>query len=117
VTDVEPHPLGSMGFVSVIVVSLCLRRDLPALTGRRLKDLNDPPSSAWVIEIPETVLKGQEGLRGVPRAYAVFATVQVTLAISGAVTCSRRFHSLYAILWPLITVAYLTLTTLSQIAD
>jgi hypothetical protein len=71
---------------------------------------------AWMIDVPETVLKGQEGLRAMPAEYAVFAATQVTLAIIGASTSNRRFHSVYAVLWPVITVGYLTLTTLAQIA-
>jgi hypothetical protein len=73
-------------------------------------------ATAWLIDIPETVLKGQEGLRGIPSAYAIFATIHVTLAIVAAMNPSRGFHSVYAVLWPVISVGYLTLTTLGQIA-
>ncbi len=71
---------------------------------------------ARLMDIPETVLKGQVGLRGIPSDYAVFASVHLTLAIVAAVTPSRTFHAVYAILWPVSVVGYLTLTLLGQIA-
>ena len=71
---------------------------------------------AWVIDIPETVMKGQEGLRGVPAGYAILAATHVTLALVGAMTSDRRFHAAYAVLWPTVSVGFLTFSTLNQIA-
>lgn len=69
------------------------------------------------IDVPETVLKGQEGLRGVPAEYAAFATAQIVCAIIAAVTTDRRFHSAYAVLWPIVLIGFLTLSNVTQIAD
>jgi hypothetical protein len=70
---------------------------------------------ARLIDIPETILKEQEGLRGVPSAYMIFALLHLTLAIVAAVTPRRTFHAVYAIVWPVSSVGYVTLTILGQI--
>ena len=71
---------------------------------------------AWVIDVPDTQLKGKEGLRAIPAEYAVFALTHITLAIIGASTSDRRSHSVYAVLWPVLSLGFLTFTTLAQMA-
>ena len=68
-----------------------------------------------VVDVPETFLKGQGGLRDLPAAYAVFASIHLVLSIIAAATSNRRFHVAYAILWPVSSIGYLTATILAQI--
>ena len=70
---------------------------------------------ARLIDIPETILKGQEGLRGIPAEYAIFGLAHLGLAIVAALTPNRLFHAAYAILWPTSSIGYLTLTILQEI--
>lgn len=70
---------------------------------------------ARLIDIPETVLKEQVGLRGIPSEYAVFALVQLGLAVVAVITPNRSFHAAYAIFWPVSSIGYLTLTILGRI--
>ena len=71
---------------------------------------------AWCLDIPETVLKSEGGLRGLPQAYLLFITIQIGLAVLGAIWSNRTYHKLFAVAWPTITIAYLSLTTLAAIA-
>ena len=70
---------------------------------------------ARLIDIPETLLKEQVGLREIPAEYAVFALVQLGLAVVAAITPNRSFHAVYAIFWAVSSIGYLTLTILGQI--
>ena len=60
--------------------------------------------------------KAEGGLRDLPRDYLVFVSIQVTLALVGVVTSNRRFHKAFAVLWPLYTLGYVSITTLAEIA-
>ena len=71
---------------------------------------------AWGIDIPETFLKAEGGLRALPSGYLAFVIIQVTLALVGVVTSNRRFHRTFAVLWPLYTLGYVSITTLAEIA-
>ena len=71
---------------------------------------------AWCLDIPETMMKTEDGLRDLPQAYLVFALTQLTLALVGCFVSNRKFHKAYAVVYPTLTLGYLSLTTLRQIA-
>ena len=71
---------------------------------------------AWVIDIPETVLKSDGGMRNLPDAYVVLVAPLISLSIFAAYTNNRLFHKFYAVFYPLFVVGYLSFTTLSEIA-
>lgn len=71
---------------------------------------------AWCVDIPETVLKSEGGLRNLPEAYLFFLSVQLTSNVVGAVSSSRTYHKCFAVAWPVFTIGYLAITTLAQIA-
>lgn len=71
---------------------------------------------AWCIDIPETMLKSDSGLRGLPEAYIAFVILQIVLSVVAALWANKAYHKFYAIFWPVFTVGYLSLTTLRQIA-
>jgi len=70
----------------------------------------------WLIDIPETLMKSGEGLRALPAGYLIFIGVHLALSVSAMLTDSRRYHAIYAVAWPLYTLAYLSLSTLREIA-
>ncbi len=66
----------------------------------------------WLVDIPETMFKAQEGLRDLPEAYLVFALTQVILAALAMVIDNKRFHAVYCVLWTVLTMGYLGVSTL-----
>jgi hypothetical protein len=71
---------------------------------------------AWAIDIPETILKADQGLRSLPELYLVVVPSMLVLSIVAAITGSRRFHAIFAVMWLATMLTYLGLTTLSKIA-
>lgn len=71
---------------------------------------------AWSIDIPETMLKGETGLRDLPQFYLAFVAVMLGLSLAGAITSNRRYHEFYAPFWLIFLLGYLGLTTLAVIA-
>lgn len=71
---------------------------------------------AWCIDIPETVLKAETGLRELPQSYLLFASHMLALSLIGATTSSRRYHEIFSVYWLMAVLVYLGLTTLSRIA-
>ena len=71
---------------------------------------------AWCIDIPETILKAEGGLRALPAAYTAWVTALLVLAAYAAWTDSKRYHSFYAVFWLVWVLGYLSLTTLNVIA-
>ena len=71
---------------------------------------------AWLIDIPETLLKSEGGLRDLPQAYIALAITFIALGIGGAVWSNKTYHKIIAVLWGTITIAYLSATTLREIA-
>ncbi|HMB74064.1 MAG TPA: hypothetical protein VKQ06_10865 [Gammaproteobacteria bacterium] len=71
---------------------------------------------AWCIDVPETLLKSSGGIRALPEGYVFLVVAQIFLSVLGALWSSRLYHQFYAIFWPILTVGYLSFTTLSQIA-
>lgn len=71
---------------------------------------------AWSIDIPETMLKSETGARDLPEAYLAFVITQITLNLLGAFWSNKAFHQAFAVFTPVFTIAYLSATTLAQIA-
>ncbi len=71
---------------------------------------------AWCIDIPETVVKSDGGLRGLPEEYLAFAFTHITLNVVAAIWSNKTFHKFYAVFWSLLTLGYLSFTTLALIA-
>jgi len=72
---------------------------------------------AWCLDIPETVLKAEGGVRALPEHYIVLAATQLCLGVAGIFLSNRTFHRFYAAFWTVLTVGYLSLTTLAAIAS
>ena len=71
---------------------------------------------AWLIDVPETVIKSEAGLRGLPEAYIALVSVHVLLNLLAVFWSNRAYHKFFAIFWPIWTVGYLSFTTLDEIA-
>ncbi len=72
---------------------------------------------AWCLDIPETVLKAEEGVRALPQVYIALVVLQLALAGLAIFWSNSGFHRFYAVFWPVFTVGYLAFTTLSVIAS
>lgn len=72
---------------------------------------------AWCLDIPETVLKAEEGVRDLPEIYLAMVAVQFSLAGLAVLWSNMSYHKFYAVFWPVFTVGYLAFTTLSAIAS
>jgi hypothetical protein len=72
---------------------------------------------AWCLDIPETVLKAEEGVRALPQIYLVLIAVQLSLAAIAIFWSNLRYHKFYAVFWPAFTVGYVSFTTLAAIAS
>jgi hypothetical protein len=71
---------------------------------------------AWCLDIPETILKSDGGLRDLPEAYLLFVATHISLATVGAFWANGTYHKIYAVAWPIMTIGYLSITTLAAIA-
>jgi hypothetical protein len=71
---------------------------------------------AWCVDIPETVLKSDGGLRGLPEAYVFLIVPHLVFALVGVFWSNRTYHKIFAVAWPIFTIGYLSLTTLAEIA-
>jgi len=72
--------------------------------------------TAWLIDVPETILKSGMGLRDLPEFYLFFVTTLFTLTVVAAFTRSRRYHGLFSVFWFVFVLGYLGSTTLARIA-
>ena len=72
---------------------------------------------AWLLDIPETLLKGEGGLRNVPPAYLVFVAFHMGLSAVGLTTENRKVHLALPIIWIVVTLAYIGSSTMSVIAS
>lgn len=73
-------------------------------------------AAAWSIDIVETHLKAEEGLRDVPEYYLIFVAVMIGFSIIGMITRNEKFHAFWAVLWPSTVLCFLGVSTLSRIA-
>jgi hypothetical protein len=71
--------------------------------------------AAMLLDIPETLLKGSEGLRAVPREYLVVMPLFLTVSIIGLSTANRKVHAVLAPAWLAIIIGYVTMTSLDKI--
>jgi hypothetical protein len=71
---------------------------------------------AWVIDIPETLLKSEGGLRDLPQLYIILAFALIGMSVGGAISSNRVYHKVIAVLWATIIIVYLSATTLREIA-
>ena len=72
---------------------------------------------AWLLDIPETLLKSEVGVRDFPRDYFVFIVVQLATAITGLVTANRKVHIVLPIVALLAVFALTRQTIMSVIAN
>jgi hypothetical protein len=70
---------------------------------------------AWCLDIPETVVKANADLRPVPEEYFWFVGLHLVIAATGLVTRNRIVHLLLPVLWFVLIVYYVTMSTLGQI--
>ncbi len=61
---------------------------------------------AWTIDYPETLLKSETGLRGLPEEYHVFMGLHLIIAATGWMTRQRVVHTLLPIAWLTLTLYY-----------
>ena len=74
-------------------------------------------TAGWIIDIPETFLKSVGSLRDLPAAYLGLALTNIALSLLGALWSNRTYHKIFAVIWPIYTLGYLSLTTLAAIAS
>ena len=72
--------------------------------------------AGWIIDIPETLLKGDIGLREVPVLYFVFAGWNIASCLLGILFEQRRVQTVLSLQWFVVVAAYLGVTTLAEIA-
>jgi len=72
---------------------------------------------AWCLDIPETLLKAEEGVRALPEIYLGMITVQIILSAVAIFWSNMAYHKFYAVFWPVFTIGYLSFTTLAAIAS
>jgi hypothetical protein len=72
---------------------------------------------AWLLDIPETLLKGDAGLRDVPAAYGFFIAGHLGIATVGLMTENRAVHFALPIVWLMTVLAYVGKSTLAIIAS
>ena len=61
---------------------------------------------AWLIDLPETAIKAETGLRGLPEEYHVFMALHLIIAATGWATRHRLVHTLLPIAWLVLTLYY-----------
>ena len=71
---------------------------------------------AWCIDVPETILKSDGGLRDLPHAYVLLIIPLLILSVIAVFWSNKTFHKFFAVFWPIFVVGYLSTTTLVQIA-
>lgn len=62
--------------------------------------------AAWLIDLPETVLKSESGLRGLPEEYHLFLGLHLAMAATGYFARNRVVHLLLPVLWLALMMYY-----------
>lgn len=70
---------------------------------------------AWLIDIPETMLKASSDLRDVPGNYFVFVSIELTAALIGFSFRNRIVHLLLPLIWLTFTLFYVLLSVVGRI--
>jgi len=71
---------------------------------------------AWGVDIPETLLKSEYGLRDLPQGYIPLAITFMVTSVVAVLWPNKTYHKIIAVLWGTITILYLSATTLREIA-
>lgn len=71
--------------------------------------------TASLFDIPETLFKSYDGLRGVPHEYYVFITALILIDVIGLVSSNRTTHRMLPIAWLALIVGYETATSIHRI--
>jgi hypothetical protein len=71
---------------------------------------------AWLIDIPETLVKSKVDLRAVPEEYYVFVGLELAIAVTGLVSQHRIVHTLLPFAWMLLTIYYSFASIIGQIS-
>lgn len=72
-------------------------------------------TTAWLFDLPETLLKSLDGLRGVPFEYFLFLPTMLLINAVGLSSSNRRVHAALPLLWLATIVAYETATSIDRI--
>lgn len=72
---------------------------------------------AWCLDVPETLSKASEDLRPVPQEYFWFVGLQLAIAAIGIATRRHIVHLLLPILWFVLTIYYVLMSSLGFIAS
>ena len=72
---------------------------------------------AWLLDIPETLSKGEAGLRDVPTAYGFFIAGHMGIATVGLLTENRAVHVALPIVWLISVLAFVGMSTMGIIAN
>jgi len=70
---------------------------------------------ALLFDLPETLMKSLDGLRGVPLQYFLFLPVVILICLVGFLSSNRRVHMALPLLWLVAIVAYETATSIDRI--
>jgi hypothetical protein len=70
---------------------------------------------ASLFDIPETLFKSYDGLRGVPREYYVFIAALLLIDVVGLRSSNRKVHAALPLLWLALIVGYETATSIHRI--
>ena len=73
--------------------------------------------TAWFIDVPETLLKANIGLRDAPAGYFAFVGLMVTYGAIGIGFKNRVVQHALPVVWLATIISYLGMTTLSRIAS
>jgi len=71
--------------------------------------------AALLLDIPETLFKSLDGLRGVPREYFLFLPAVTLIGIVGLWSGNRKVHATLPLLWLAAMIAYETATSIDRI--
>ena len=70
---------------------------------------------AWLIDIPETILKASSNLREVPADYFVFVSFELTAGLIGFIFKNRVVHLLLPFVWLTFTLFYVLSSVVGRI--
>ena len=62
---------------------------------------------AVLLDIPETVMKAESGLRAVPRTYWALHSVWIGVCVVGILTPNRKVHTALPVFWLMATLVYI----------
>ena len=69
---------------------------------------------ALLLDIPETLMKGMQNLRDVPKQYVVFLPTILIISLIAAWSNNRRVHAVLCLAWFASIVAYMNFSSLEK---